>query len=395
MLGPLPDPDANSPVWWPALRGFLLYLGVWLLPLSVVIASVYKMMSAPLQRRKRAQLFLEVIEAGLASGRSPEQTVTSLAAARDETFGLKFHLLAAHIEDGCSLVEGLTKVPGFLPRQILAILTVGERVGDVRKVLPACKLSLRAEQSRVTAAVNYLVLLIIVNPLALAIPVFMAVVVSPKLHGIAQEYLQTPMPFVAGFMLTHWKCFIALQCALMVIACVVLEFYIYSGEIPWLEAIPGVRRVTHWLSYHQPWRQKRLQRDFSEMLAILLDAGIPEEQTVMLAAQSTGNRMFIERAGQVVQSLRNGVSLTEAVQTLDETGEFRWRVSNAVHSRSGFMTALRGWHEALDAKAYQLEQAASQTITTFLVVCNGCIVAVIAIGVFQILTSIVWELSLW
>ena len=49
----------------------------------------------------------------------------------------------------------------------------------------------------------------------------------------------------------------------------------------------------------------------------------------------------------------------------------------------------------LDAKAYQSEQVASQTLTTGLIVLNGCIVALIAIGVFQALTSVVWELSLW
>jgi len=56
---------------------------------------------------------------------------------------------------------------------------------------------------------------------------------------------------------------------------------------------------------------------------------------------------------------------------------------------------LSGWHDALDAKAYQLEQAASQVITTGLVIVNGCVVGLIAIGVFQVLTSIVSEAVLW
>lgn len=389
------NPDLDWPVWWPVLRGFLLYFCLWFLPLGVVITAVYKRLSAPLHRRKRAQQFLEVIESGLASGKSPEQTVISLAAARDDTFGLKFHLLAAHIENGCRLVEALGKAPGFLPRQMLATLAVGEQVGDIRKVLPACKLSLQAEQSRVTAALNYLVLLVVVNPLAVAISLFLAIVISPKLQEIGHEYLQAPLPLCAGFILTHWKIFITLQCALLVFACLVLEFYVYMGQMRWLEAIPGVGQLGDWIAYRQPWRQKRLQRDFSAMLAILLDAGIPEEQTVGLAAQSTGNRTFIRRAEEVVQRLREGVPLTDAVQALDDTGEFRWRLANAAHGRGGFVSALQGWHVALDARAYQLEQATSQVITTSLVLLNGCIIGLIAIGVFQVLTSVVWELSMW
>jgi len=30
-----------------------------------------------------------------------------------------------------------------------------------------------------------------------------------------------------------------------------------------------------------------------------------------------------------------------------------------------------------------------------LVIFNGCIVGLIAVGVFQVLTSVVWELALW
>jgi len=131
------------------------------------------------------------------------------------------------------------------------------------------------------------------------------------------------------------------------------------------------------------------------MLAILLDAEAPEEQAVTFAAQSTDNSVFLRRCAEVAERLRAGVALTEAVQAIDDTGEFRWRLTNAAHGRGGFMAALSGWHDALDAKAYQLEQAASQVITTGLVIVNGCLVGLIAVGVFQVLTSIVWEVALW
>jgi flagellar biosynthesis protein FliQ len=49
----------------------------------------------------------------------------------------------------------------------------------------------------------------------------------------------------------------------------------------------------------------------------------------------------------------------------------------------------------VDAKAYQLEQTASQVITTGVVIVNGCVVGLIAAGVFQALTSLIWEGTLW
>ena len=138
-----------------------------------------------------------------------------------------------------------------------------------------------------------------------------------------------------------------------------------------------------------------MERDFSAMLAVLLDAEIPEEEAVTLAASCTDNAVFIDRAARIVEQLRQGATLTETIRFVDDTGEFRWRLENAAHGRGGFMEALTGWHEALEAKAYQLEQAASQTITTGLVLVNGCIVGLIAAAVFQALTAVVWNLTLW
>ena len=76
-----------------------------------------------------------------------------------------------------------------------------------------------------------------------------------------------------------------------------------------------------------------------------------------LAAQSSANVIFLRRAEHVVRDLREGVKLTEAVRWLDGAGEFRWRLRNAAPAGRGFVAALAGWHEVLEAKAFQQEQA--------------------------------------
>ena len=58
-----------------------------------------------------------------------------------------------------------------------------------------------------------------------------------------------------------------------------------------------------------------MQRDFSTMLAILLDSGVPEPEAVALAADGTANTVFRRRAARAVESLRQGVNLTQAVQS--------------------------------------------------------------------------------
>jgi type II secretory pathway component PulF len=149
------------------------------------------------------------------------------------------------------------------------------------------------------------------------------------------------------------------------------------------------------LHYRLPWRRKRLQRDFSTMLAILLDSGVPEPEAVALAADCTANKVFRQRAACAVDDLKRGLKLTRAVQGMDDSGEFGWRLTNAFHGGGGFLQALAGWHESLDAKAFQEEQAAAHGITSALVLWSGVFVAAVVISVFMFLVSLIDAGVLW
>ena len=161
----------------------------------------------------------------------------------------------------------------------------------------------------------------------------------------------------------------------------------------WLRRpLPG---LADWLVCRLPWRRKRLQRDFSAMLAILMDAAVPEVEAVTLAAQATANVVMIGRGTKVRDLLNRGVKLPEAIEVMDDTAELRWRLTNALHRGSGFLRALAGWHEALEAKAFQLEQTAAQVFTAVLVLLNGAVVAAIVIAVFMPLVDLINRATLW
>jgi len=134
-----------------------------------------------------------------------------------------------------------------------------------------------------------------------------------------------------------------------------------------------------------PWKQKQLLRTFSAMLAVLLDGGVPEAAAVRLAGACTANEICRRRVECVIAALERGVKLNEAIGAFDKSGEFRWRLTNAIHARGGFLQALRGWHEALDAKAFQLEEAATHAATSGLVIVNGVLVGLVTTAVFGVL----------
>jgi type II secretory pathway component PulF len=374
----------------------VIYLLLGLLPVCGVIYVLYFLLTLPLRRNERARLFLDLLELGLQEGRTPEAAVTGAAASRDRSLGVRFHLLAAHIEGGLRLSQALEKVPRLLPAQVRAMLMTGERIGDIRKVLPACRLLLRDSVSSVRGALNYLILLAFaVTPAMVVAPILIRVMVLPKFKEVFSGMLEgQQLPAFTRLVFAGNGISTAIQFGIVGIIWLATLAYVGGPRLhSWLHrAFPGAQ---DWMVFRLPWRRKRLQRDFSAMLAVLLDAEVPETEAVSLAAQSTDNLAIVRRAQKVRALLQEGVKLPEAMRALDNSRELQWRLSNALRRGAGFVRALTGWHETLDAKAFQLEQAAAQVTTTVLVLVNGLIVASFMIAVFLVLITLINTAALW
>jgi type II secretory pathway component PulF len=365
-----------------------------LIPLYAFSYLLYFLVGLPLRRQERARLFLDLIETGLTQGRSIENTIVSISRSRDQSVGVRFHLLAAYLESGWKLVPALEKVGTLVPPQFVAMLRVGEEIGEPRRILPACRALLKDATSQIQSAYNYLVVLaFVLIPVVPALFWMMTVFVLPRYKAIFAEMLEgevlPPVPFELAALLSQIQLGVAL---LFYIGAI---FYVGGPRlISWLQAGLSVPNFD-WLLYRIPWRRKRMQRDFAAMLGALLDAQVPEERAVALAGASTANRSFMKRATGVVAQLRQGVKLTEAIAGLDESGEFRWRLANAIHSGKNFLLALAGWLDALEAKAFQQQQAFAQLVTTAFVLYNGLMVTLFAVFVFHGITMMIDEGVLW
>lgn len=368
----------------------LVPVGVFVILLGVTYAALSK----PLKCQERARLFLDLLEAGIRDGQSPERTIVDISHARDHTLGTQFHLLAARIESGMRLSQALTKVPKFLPRRMTAMLQQHENAGNLPAILSACRRLLTDASSQSMMAVNYLIAIFLLSsPAWLLFPVFCTLVLFPKFSAIAED-MGAQIPPVMTFCVQHSIAIFLVQvCVLLAVCIAAFTSAVTARASRWLD--PILKPLVDDVAWRLPWRRKRLLWGFSALLAAFLDENVPEEKAVQLAAAGTDNHVFIQLGNRIIERLQQGTLLTEAMSVLDDGGEFRWRLANAAHGHGGFRAALAGWHEALDAKAFQEEQAASQVVTTGLVILNGALVALIAISVFQVLTSIVWELSLW
>jgi type II secretory pathway component PulF len=356
--------------------------------------GLYWLFTLPLRRQERSRFFLDLLETGFRQGHSPEATISSISSTHDRSVGVRFHLLAALVQSGLAFTDALERVPSMASPQVAAMLRVGEKLGDVRKVFPVCRGMLKDANSQTRNAVNYLLLLALVGtPI---VPLLLAALrksIVPGFQSLAESYgLGIPAATMAVMHLTEWIA--AVQIVMAVLVFIGVAAYIGG---------PGLRRwiatvfptMCDRLMYRVPWRRKRLRRDFAAMLAMLLDAGVPEETSIQLAAAATANHVFERQAALAAQDLQSGRNLPAALRRLDSEAEFAWRLANAAHEPNGFAAALAGWMESLDARAFQQEQTFSQIISTGLVLANGLVVALVVLGVFNILIAITDKVDLW
>lgn len=367
--------------------GLFWYAALLLLPGTGFAVLMHFLLSLPMHRRDRALFFLDLLETMLKRGQPVEPAILSAAANHDRAIGIRFFMVAAHIENGARLGEALEKEPRFLPPQVNAMLRAGEKFGDLRKVLPACREVLRVAPDTVRTTMHYMVaILLLFAPIACWIIGLLAMFVIPRFKDIAASYGGQIWP-LTRFVFDNVPNLIMLEAAIFLVLMAVTAIYIGG---------PGfVRRfqfrrapVVDWTAWRLPWKRKKLLRAFSAMLAVLLDGGVPEPVSVRLAGDCTANEICRQRAQRAVAALEKGVKLDEAVRVFDDTGEFHWRLTNATHARGGFLAALRGWHEALDARAFQQEETATHFFTSGLVILNGLIVALIATSMFGMLVMI-------
>jgi len=369
------------------LLGLCFYTLIILLPGLGAMALLHYLLSLPMQRRDRARFFLDLIETALQRGQAVEPAMLSAAECRDQAMGVRFYLLATHLEEGDRLGEALRKTPRFLPPQINAMLQAGEKLGDLKKVLPACREVLRTAPDTVRSTMHYMVaILLIFAPIAIWLISLLMIFVMPKFKDVAAG-MGGPVWPITQFVFNIAPKLVLFEVVLFILLTILTVIYIGGpGVVRWFQfrSVP----IVDWITWRIPWKQKKLLRSFSAMLAVLLDGGVPEAEAVRLAGESTANEICRRRAQRVVAALAEGQKLDDAVRAFDDTGEFHWRLTNAVQVHTGFLDALRGWHEALDAKAFQQEETATHALTSGLVILNGVVVGLIATGMFGILIAI-------
>ncbi len=222
------------------------------------------------------------------------------------------------------------------------------------------------------------------------LPIFtiLRIYVVPKFMAISEDMLGTAtVPLLA-----LWDSQLLAMTAAVLVLVLAIALYLFTDITPIRTPTQYPAKglgVSAWLEWFLPWRRMRLERDFSALLAAFLDAGMPEEKALHGAADALGNRhlsRFIDRA---IARLKQGKTITEVLDGLDESEKFAWRWRNAARAGKGFTEALRGWQDSLEARAFFKEQAVAQVTMSALIVANGAFIALVGAGFFQMLIAVI------
>ncbi len=263
-----------------ALVGLALFYGV-----ARLLCWLF---SAPMRRHERARLLLELMEIGLERGQSPEHLLQEDAVRRERVLKRPLRRQARRLESGVRLGDALRGVPELLPPAAVALIEAGERLGNLRAAIPACRRLLRDGVEQVSRAHHYLVLLLLVTtPAWLGMTGVLYFYVLPIFLGVVEELGLESSGLVVE--LLKWRVpVLALQLGLLLV--------LWTGAALYC----GGPRLTRWLTRRLPrawegwraalpWNRRRVMRDFALLLAVAVDVGLPEAQAVALAGDGAGD----------------------------------------------------------------------------------------------------------
>src|SRR5205085_1788109 len=149
-----------------------------------------------------------------------------------------------------------------LPPPIQAMLKTGERIGDLSKVLPACRQFLNDGVSHVRGALNYVLLLVfVVTPFTVFVPLVLKVKVLPSFQQVFNGMLEGErLPAFTRLVFGTSDFTSAILLSMILFVWLLMLGYVGGPRFHgWVARIvPG---LPDRLFYRLPWRRKRLHRD--------------------------------------------------------------------------------------------------------------------------------------
>jgi general secretion pathway protein F len=317
----------------------------------------------------------------------PIEEALRAAAAQSTSAKIKSMLLAvrARVMEGHSLAAALREYPSAFPELYRATVAAGEHAGHLGLVLDQlADYTDQRQQSRqkIQLALLYPVILMVAS---LAIVVLLLGYVVPDVVKVFVNTGQELPALTRGLIATSdvvknwgWLIVLGIVAALMAMRAALRDPALRLRWHAFILRIPLIGRLS---------RATNTAR-FASTLAILTKSGVPLVEALSIAAAVIANLRIRERVVEAAQKVREGSSLTRA---LDATGEFPPMMLHMIASgeKSGELDQML----ARSARNQENDLAAQVSLLVglfepFMLVFMGAVVLVIVLAILMPILSL-------
>lgn len=262
--------------------------------------------------KKEVAMFSRTLATMLGSG---TPLLTAIQLLRQETRNPAFQKvldgLMADLRTGSSLHHAMAKAPKAFPSVYLRLVEAGERSGTLETVLRHLAAYLEREIALAQQAKKALTYPAIVVAVGLVVAGVLVTFVLPTFIGLLADF-QAKLPLPTRILMTGSRALQAWKVpglvALLALG-VGMVWYVRKPEgrlkvDGWLLKLPGIGRAA------LLWNLAR----FSRTLSLLLGAGLPVSEGLLLARDAASNRVFRKGITAVRTQVMEGASLTQGMR---------------------------------------------------------------------------------
>ena len=309
----------------------------------------------------------------------------SLGALFDQTENLKFKSVIgevrAAVNEGTSLADALQKHPKVFEELFVSMIRAGELAGNLDDVLVRLADFLESTQelkSKVTGAMIYPIIMVIVSVVVLAV---LMIFVVPKITAIYDQQEGATLPINTRFLI--W---VSDMTSDYLVVWIALWTGIIIGFRSWVRSPTG-RPAWHRLVLRLPLfgalvRKVAVAR-FSRTLGTMLQSGVPMLRSLDTARQVMGNVILMDAIERAKGAVSEGESLAVVLR---KSGHFPATMVHmvAVGERAGKLEdMLERVAEAYESEVETQLEYFTRTLEPLMIVIMGAIVAFVVFSVLM------------
>jgi MSHA biogenesis protein MshG len=307
-------------------------------------------------------------------------------SATKASFAQLLERLKQQLEGGRQLSVAMQREEPIFSRYMISMVRVGEVTGRMSEVFLGLHAQLgfeRENREQVRSALRYPIFVLCAAAVALVVLNIFVIPAFAKVY----KGLHTELPMItkvliglSDFFVHDWPALAAIVVGLV-------------GGLTWGLHTEAGRRLRDEGVLHLPIfgalvRKAALAR-FTKSFGLALEAGIPVVDALQVAVETAGNLVLTERIGQMKASAERGETLAKAARA---TGVFTPTILQmiAVGEETGALGEMM--NEVADYYQKEVEHAVrglAAQIEPIMIVLMGCMVLVVALGVFLPM----WDLS--